>query len=289
VASAGHAAIRTCSNTRRAIGLVRSEFIGSDRSQPPDVAFFRQAFKALDESAGTLTLTIRLIDLASDKPPGWLAGARDLLRPLGMQGARLYRHKPIRRVLDAQLAAIAGLAERRAAEVLIPYLDSLPELTHWTRLVRDALPEGVPVGAMLETPAAVLDIRNCSAMTDFVAIGCNDLMQCLFGADRDEPRVRDSLAPYAPVLYRLLGDAAADVPERRESVRLCGVLPRLAGVLPLLVGIGFRGFSLDPVWIPYLARDLSALTLRDVADLARRVTACRHSHEVRTLLGLPAT
>jgi phosphoenolpyruvate-protein kinase (PTS system EI component) len=59
-------------------------------------------------------------------------------------------------------------------------------------------------------------------------------------------------------------------------------------VLPLLVGIGFRNFSLDPVWIPYLARDLSALALADVEDLARRVTACRKSHEVRTLLGLPA-
>lgn len=270
------------------IGLVRSEFIGNDRSQPPDLAYFRESFQALDESAGTLTLTIRLIDLAFDKPPGWLTGASELLRPLGMQGARLYSHKPIRRVLDAQLAAIAGLAERRAVEVLIPYLGSLPELTHWTRLVRRALPDGVPVGAMLETPAAVLDIRNWSAMTDFIAIGCNDLMQCLFGADRDEPRVRDSLDPYAPVLYRLLGNAAADVFEHRESVRLCGVLPRLAGVLPLLVGIGFRNFSLDPVWIPYLARDLSGLALTDVEDLARRVTACRKSHEVRTLLGLPA-
>lgn len=271
------------------IGLVRSEFIGSDRSQPPDLAYFLEAFQALDESAGRLTLTIRLIDLAFDKPPGWLAGASELLRPLGMQGARLYRQDPIRRVLDAQLAAIAGLAERRTVEVLIPYLGSLSELTHWTRLVRDALPDGVPVGAMLETPAAVLDIGSWSAMTDFIAVGCNDLMQCLFGADRDEPRVRDDLDPYAPVLYRLLGNAAADVSEHRESVRLCGVLPRLAGVLPLLVGIGFRNFSLDPVWIPYLARDLSTLTLGDVEGLARRVTACRYSHEVRTLLGLSTT
>lgn len=269
------------------IGLVRSEFLGADRSRPPDRAYFRQAFQELDEAAGRLKLTIRLIDLAADKPPSWLTDATELLRPLGMQGVRLYRLDPVRRVLDAQLGALAEWAERRPVEVLIPFLGSLQELTHWTRLVRDALPDSTPVGAMLETPAAVLDIRNWSAITDFVAIGCNDLMQCLFGADRDEPRVRDCLDPYAPVLYRLLNDVAAAAPRRVESVRLCGVLPRLAGVLPLLVGVGLRQFSVDPVWIPYLARDLAVGTLPDAEALAGRVMACRHSDEVRAMLGLP--
>ena len=119
---------------------------------------------------------------------------------------------------------------RRAVEVLIPYLGRLPELTYWARLVRDALPIGVPVGAMLQTPAAVLDIGSWLAMTDVIAIGCNDLMPCLFGADRDEPRVCDSLDPCAPVPYRLLGNPATDVAEHRASVRLCGVLPRPGSV-----------------------------------------------------------
>jgi phosphoenolpyruvate-protein kinase (PTS system EI component) len=270
-----------------AIGLVRSEFIGGDRSKPPNAAFFRQAFHDLDKAAGQLPITLRLLDLAADKPPDWLTDAAQLLHPLGMQGARLYLREPVRGVLDAQLEAIAELVEHRPVDVLIPFLGRLQELTHWTQVVRDALPAGVRVGAMLETPAAVMDMAHCSDTADFVAIGCNDLMQCLFGADRDEPSLRDDLDPYAPILYRLLHQALTDAGGHTDAVRLCGVLPRLPGTLPVLVGLGFRRFSVDPAWIPYLARELSAVTLNHVQDLAKRVMSCRYGHTVRTMLRVP--
>jgi phosphoenolpyruvate-protein kinase (PTS system EI component) len=110
-------------------------------------------------------------------------------------------------------------------------------------------------------------------------------MQCLFGADRDEPALRGCLDPYAPVLYRLLGHAADQTGVNLDRVRLCGVLPRLAGVLPVLVGLGYRRFSVDSAWIPYLAEGLRALTLADARDLAMQVRACSESREVRELLG----
>lgn len=269
------------------IGLVRSEFLGADEVLPPDAAYFTAALETLCSAAAPLRVTLRLVDLAADKPPRWLHDAQHLLHPLGMQGARLFPREPVRSVLQAQLEALAALSERFALEVLIPYLGSREELLHWTGLVRRSLPQGVQVGAMLETPAALLDLANWMDIADFFAIGCNDLMQCLFGADRDEPGLRSSLDPYAPVLYRLLGQAAAGAGELRDRLRLCGVLPRLTGILPLLVGLGFRRFSVDPVWIPYLARDLRSLTLSDAQDLGRRVTDCTDSRAVRERLGVP--
>ena len=270
------------------IGLMRSEFLGDELSQPPDTAYFTRELETLcDLTAPHMGITVRLLDLAADKPPHWLPDARHLLRPLGMQGARLFTREPVGSVLRAQLAAVAALSDRFDLAILIPYLGTREELIHWAGFVRQSLPQGVPIGAMAETPAAVLDLANWCDAADFFTVGCNDLMQCLFGADRDEPELRSCLDPYAPVLYRLLGQAADAAGEYQDRVRLCGVLPRLAGVLPVLVGLGFRRFSVDPTWIPYLADGLHLFTVADAQELAYRVRTCRESREVSELLGLP--
>ena len=111
-------------------------------------------------------------------------------------------------------------------------------------------------------------------------------MQCLFGADRDTPGLRRQLDPYAPVLYRLLGKVMEVMQDSPDRVRVCGVLPRLSGILPVLVGLGFRRFSIDPIWIPYLARDLEALTLDAAEALADAVRRCEEACAVRELLGI---
>ena len=269
------------------IGLVRSEFLGGDQPRPPDAAYFTKVLEELCSAAAPLSVTVRLLDLAADKPPRWLPQARQLLGPLGRQGSRLFDLQPVRSVLLAQLEALTTLSEHFEIEVLIPYLSRHEELTRWVPEVRRLLPKGVPVGTMLETPAALLDLANWVERADFFAIGGNDLMQCLFGADRDTPALRSQLDPYAPVLYRLLGEAAEIVRDSPDRIRVCGVLPRLGGILPVLVGLGFRRFSIDPIWIPYLARDLRGLTLDAAEALADKVRDCEEAYAVRELLGIP--
>ncbi len=107
---------------------------------------------------------------------------------------------------------------------------------------------------MAESPAAVLAMPHWFEVADFVAIGCNDLMQCLFAADRDLAEVRRHLDPYSPELFRFLKQAAEAAGDNINKVQLCGLLPQLPGVLPVLLGMGFRVFSVAPVMIPYLAK-----------------------------------
>jgi phosphoenolpyruvate-protein kinase (PTS system EI component) len=268
------------------IGLVRSEFLANDGPEPPNVARSIQEFENLCTAAGHLTVTVRLIDIAEDKPPRWLSEAQQILRPTGMQGVRLYTHEPIRSVVRDQLAALARLCDRFPIEVLIPFIGRRDELLYWHEFVRRFLPESVAIGAMAETPAAVIDMANWTDLIDFSSIGTNDLIQYYFAADRDEPELSDILDPYTPALYRLLQQVAETVGEYRERIRLCGVLPRLSGVLPVLVGLGFRRFSIDPVWIPYLTEKLRTLQTIEVEALANRVCACADSREVREVLGL---
>jgi phosphoenolpyruvate-protein kinase (PTS system EI component) len=262
------------------IGLVRSEFLASDASQPPDVTRLTREFENLCTAAGQLTVTIRLIDIAADKPPHWLSEAQHILRPLGMQGSRIYCHEPVHSVVLNQLAALSALSERYPLEVLIPFIGRRDELLRWVEFVRCSLPETVPVGAMAETPAAVLDLANWGDLVDFFSVGTNDLIQYYFGADRDEPALSDILNPYDPAIYCLLQQVAHAAAEYRDEIRLCGVLPRLSGVLPALIGLGFRRFSVDPIWIPYLAESLHSISITDAEDLARRVCLCGDSREV---------
>jgi phosphoenolpyruvate-protein kinase (PTS system EI component) len=262
------------------IGLVRSEFLAGDALQAPDVVCLIREFENLCIAAGGLRVTIRLIDIAADKPPRWMPAAQDVLRPLGMQGSRLYRYEPIYHVLCDQLSALAVLSERYPIEVLIPFVGRHDELLHWVEFVRRSLPETVAIGAMAETPAAVLDLANWGGLADFFSIGTNDLLQFYFAADRDEAAFSNILDPYAPAVYHLLQQVADTAAEYHKEIRLCGVLPRLSGVMPVLVGLGFCRFSVDPIWIPYLAETLYSLTLADAEALARRVCGCITSKEV---------
>jgi phosphoenolpyruvate-protein kinase (PTS system EI component) len=267
-------------NGASGIGLVRSEFLASNASQPPGVARLTREFENLCIAAGHLTVTIRLIDIAADKPPRWLPKPQRILRPLGMQGSRLYPYEPIQRVVRHQLTALAKLSERYPIEMLIPFIGRRDELLRWIELVHPALPRAVPIGAMAETPAAVLDLAGWGDLVDFFSIGTNDLIQYYFGADRDEPTLSNILDPYAPALYRLLRQVADVNADYLNKIRLCGVLPRLPGVLPILVGLGYRYFSVDPIWIPYLGEALYPLSLTDAQALARQVCACNDSKEV---------
>jgi phosphoenolpyruvate-protein kinase (PTS system EI component) len=269
-----------------AIGLVRSEFLSPPAGGVPDAAFYQTAFEELYEAAAPLAVTLRLMDVAPDKTPPWLPAIDAAGGALGLQGARLFAQEPVRSVLNDQLAALDALSERFPLRVLVPYLVRHAELRHWAAYVRGRLSKPLAIGAMVETPAGALDMRSWFDTADFVAIGCNDVMQCLFGADRDLPELHAYLDPYAPPLYRFLKEAAAEAADHLAQVQLCGLLPQLEGVLPILVGLGYRTFSVDVTLIPHMARTLGALNLDDARALAEAICQASDSHEVIEALGL---
>ena len=190
-------------------------------------------------------------------------------------------------MIDAQLTAIAGLAQDFDIRLIIPFLTRLEEFEYWLAWIRQALPDTVPVGAMAETPASVLDISLLLERADFVAIGCNDLMQSLYAADRDQAELRHYLDPYAPVLFRLFLQMSEQAGGEMHRVQLCGVLPQIQGVLPVLLGLGYRDFSVDAPFIPYLADTVRRCTQEDCRSLAERICAARTTEEVLEVLALP--
>jgi len=273
--AAGAARARDCGAT--SVGLVRSEYLSPEDGSMPDRTFYEHEFTRVVKAAAPLPVTVRLIDIATDKLPAWLRGK---ILP-GQQGVRLYDSEPLRSVLEAQLDALGALAGRYTLRVLIPYVTRADEAQRWCERLRQRLP--VPVGVMAETPAAALAIQELLAAADFVALGMNDLMQCLFGADRDDPGTRQYLDPYAPSLYRFLAEVASLAGARTGELCMCGLLSQFPGVLPVLIGLGFRKFSVDPVSIPWLAQRVRVTRSLAAATLAARVCHARDSTTVRRL------
>jgi phosphoenolpyruvate-protein kinase (PTS system EI component) len=279
-------AVRACNRGAESIGLVRTEFIVPADGSMPDAAFYQHELDRLCAAAGSLAITLRLPDIAADKQVPWLEPFSGMTGPLGIQGIRLYQHETVRTVIDAMLEAVNSLSTQYDLKLLLPYVSTRDEFLHWRQLIHRRLQQSLPVGIMAETPAAVLAISGWFDVADFVAIGCNDLMQCLFAADRDIAALSRYLDPYSPELLRFLHQAAQSAGTNIEQVQLCGLLPQFPGVLPLLLGMGFRAFSVSPAVIPYLAAMIDQVDLKQAQRFARRACSASDSQQVRVLLGL---
>ncbi len=269
------------------IGLVRSEFLIPDDQSQPDSVFYTRAFRQICEVAAPLPVTIRLLDVAADKIPAWMQTCKGVGGALGLQGVRLFGIEPMKTVYRAQLEAINRLSDNYELRILIPYLVRHEELAYWSSAIRAQLAKPLPLGAMVETPASALDLANWFDQVDVIAIGCNDLMQCLFAADRDSAALRDYLDPYAPLLWRFMQQIAMAAEARLADVQLCGVLAQLPGVLPVLLGLGYRAFSVEATLIPYLRQIIATTHTNEARQLAQQICAARESRDVLQLLGLP--
>lgn len=274
-------------NGATAIGSLRSEFLVPPAGRMPDAAFYEQALRAVCEIMHPLPVTVRLPDFSTDKLPPWLEPIPGMASALGLRGARLYGIEPVRSVFRAIVQAAARLAPEHDLALLIPYVTRLEEFRRLRHEIEGLLPVPLAVGSMIETPAAALAINDFLSAADFVTLGCNDLMQGLFAADRDLAELGALLDPYAPVLFRFLKRLAEEAGDEMDRVQVSGLLPQVPGILPLLLGMGYRAFSVEPVMIPYLARTVTTTDAVAAEALMIAVCAAADADSVRELLGLP--
>lgn len=271
-----------------AIGMVRSEFLVPSDGSTPDELYYYNALRQLCKLAGPLPVTVRTLDLAPDKHPSWLGEVPGMSGPLGLRGSRLYAQDPVKSVFLAELYALARLAPEHELRLLLPYLTRTEEFAALRKEVRSVIPSTIPLGAMIETPAAALALLDWLRLVDFVVIGCNDLMQCLFAADRDNPAVAPLLDPYSPILFRFLRQMAHSAKQEQNRIQLGGLLSQIPGLLPVLIGLGFRNFSVEPLLTPCLAQLCHTTETTAAEQLAGKVCAATSTKDVRKLLNLPA-
>src|SRR5207302_1939945 len=189
-----------------------------------------EAYRAVIEAAPNKQVTIRTLDLGGDKYVPYLGTQREANPFMGWRSIRLSSAHP--EFFQTQLRAIlrAGLYGR--VSLLFPMISTLEEVHRLKRLMartRAALQregisygEDIPIGVMLEVPAAALCIDALLDEVDFVSIGSNDLIQYVMAADRDNPKVAHLCESFSPAILRLLQQIIKACNAHGTPVTLCG-------------------------------------------------------------------
>lgn len=273
------------------VGLLRTEFLYLDRSQPPpedeQVEMYRSIFELLEGRP----VVVRTLDLGGDKPPSYLDFPQELNPFLGWRGVRIYEEHET--LLVAQLRAILRAAVGYRVSIMYPMLTSLGELELANRLLerarQDLAAQGVPhasalpVGIMLETPAACVLADQFAPRVDFFSLGTNDLTQYTLAVDRTNTRVAPLYQPFNPAVLRLVAESIQAAHAHGLWIGICGELASFPLAIPILVGMGIDELSMVPHAIPEAKWLIRRVSEESAQELAQAVLQCGDERQVREL------
>jgi phosphoenolpyruvate-protein kinase (PTS system EI component) len=252
------------------IGLLRTELPFVHYGRWPTGADHRRALRPILAEAAGWPVTVRLLDFANDKVPPFLRG--------GPAGLAALLAEPD--ALAAQLRAVVDLGRAVDLRIMVPMVTTAAEL----RAVRAALGDAaVPVGAMVETVAAVTAVDELCAVADFFSIGTNDLTAEVLGLDRTDPRARPELTAHPRVLD-LVARVVTGARLAGRPVSVCGDAGAHPTTLPLLLGAGVRHFSVACARVDETRYRLRRLDTTVCADLFGEALALRDADETAALV-----
>jgi phosphoenolpyruvate-protein kinase (PTS system EI component) len=211
---------------------------------------------------------------------------------MGFRSIRLSSAYP--ELFQTQLRAILRAGRHGKVCLLFPMISTLEEVQRLKKLVertrrdlrRAGVPfgEDIPLGIMIEVPAAALCVETLLPEVDFVSIGSNDLIQYLMAADRDNPQVAHLCEPFNPALLHLLDHVIRVCNEHGKPVTLCGEMAGWPRCFLPLFGMGLRRLSMSPAFVPTL-KEVARHTTRRIAEaIARRVLTLTTAGAVRGYL-----
>lgn len=253
-------------------GLVRTEVLFGDRATAPTVEEQAATFVAIGNALQG-PITVRTWDAGGDKPLPFLPQPAEPNPFLGVRGLRVFRDRP--ELLRDQLEAVCRAAQETEVRVMFPMVATSEELAWARELIRCEL----PVGIMVEVPAAALRIDRLAAGLDFVSIGTNDLTQYTLAADRGNAAVAglaDALDPAVLTLIRRVTDVVDDV-------AVCGDLAGDPDAAVLLAGLGVTELSAVGPQVPLVKARLRETTLTAARALADQALTEASAAEVRAL------
>ncbi len=270
----------------RGVGLFRTEVLVLSARAVPDQEEQESLYRRVAERLAPEPVTVRCFDLGGDKVlPG--GAAHEENPQLGWRAVRVLLDRPD--LFRAQLRALVCANRGGNLRAMIPMVSSLDELEASRALldeVRAGLddPPGLPLGIMVETPAAVGLAAHLARSADFFSIGTNDLVQYTLGADRENERVAGLYDALHPAVLEQIARTAAAARDAGIPCSLCGELAANPAAAPLLVGMGVRELSMAPQSVSAARQMVRAVPGTECERLAGEALAVGRPDDVRALL-----
>jgi phosphotransferase system enzyme I (PtsI) len=282
------------------IGLYRSEFLLTGGRGAPSEDRQYEIYRGMLEGMAPLPVTIRTFDVDEDQLAmrsadpalggSWIAEEERRSRQ-GLRGLRLSLTRP--ELFRSQLRALLRASKHGALRIMFPFVSGVEQLREARRLVDQAAADlaargqtvgRVPIGVMIEIPAAAYTADLLAREVDFFTIGTNDLIQYCLAVDRADERVSRLYEPLHPAILRVILMVRRAAARYRIPVSLCGEMASDPALLTLLVGLGLTEFSMTPGAIGVARQVLGDVNSRDLRALARRVLKLTTSEEIETEL-----
>ncbi|TBR37124.1 MULTISPECIES: phosphoenolpyruvate--protein phosphotransferase [Dyella] len=275
------------------VGLYRTEFLFLRHKDLPSEDEQFIAYRDLVLGMGGQPVTIRTLDLGADKADAAGLVLRGEENPaLGVRGVRLSLRHPA--VFTTQIRAILRAACYGPVRVLVPMVTQPDELIAVRTLFKLArqdlkrenidLPEKLPLGAMIEVPAAAINVRSLLDHADFLAIGTNDLAQYVLAADRGNDALDNIYNPLQPALLRLISHVISAGRRARKPVSLCGEIGGDTKFTGLLMALGLTEFSMHSSQLLHVRDRIAQLDYHELRRMAPSIIRARTHEEAEALL-----
>ncbi len=261
------------------VGLFRTEYLFINRETPPSEDQQFQAYAEAARALKPLPVVIRTLDLGGDKLMAHMPVPRELNPFLGWRAIRFCLQQ--RDIFREQLRAILRASAEGNVKMMYPMISGLDELTQANALVEEfkaelrdehiPFDEQMEIGAMIETPSAVIVADSLAKRLKFFSIGTNDLIQYSLAVDRMNEKIAHLYEPTHPAIVRLLKTAVDAAHNHKLWVSVCGEMASDPVLAPLLLGLGVDELSVAPALVPpvkYLIRQLKFTEAQRLAEFA---------------------
>jgi phosphotransferase system enzyme I (PtsI) len=270
------------------VGLCRTEFLFLESNQRPSFEMQLEVYGNMAAALAESPMVIRTFDLGGDKLPPFLALDKSINHALlQLRGLRFSLSEID--LLDAQLRAIVQVAQTADVRILFPMVIGSHDFAQAIAAVDRAMNHvdavrRPPVGAMIETPAALFALDEIMELADFVAIGTNDLTQYMLAADRDLSEGTDDCTAMHPAVLRAIKQIVEVADKWNRPACACGEEAGDVNFACLLLGLGIRELSLSPASAVAVRRAIREIDSQLAAEIATQALRCRSPSEVREQL-----
>ncbi len=264
------------------IGLLRSEFLFINRGAPPTEDEQFEILRDIVERAEGQPVTIRTPDFGGEVSIDAFAGefGQSTASPLGMRGIRRSLARPD--FLETQFRAILRAGMIGPVRILLPLVTTVAEVRAAREILGRAarrlhrrgadIPMALPpLGVMIEVPAAALAADALAQVSNFFAIGTNDLTMYTLAIDRGDQWVAHLYNPMHPSVLRLIQLTAEAALRSRLPVSICGEIAGDPRITSLLLGLGFRELSMSAASIPLVKRRILDLDVGEATQRAQLI------------------
>ena len=277
------------------VGLYRTEFLFLNRREAPGEDEQYEAYASVVRAARG-PITIRTLDLGADKQAGYRNPQKHTPSnpALGLRAIRLCLKEP--ELFRTQVRALLRAAVHGRVQIMLPMISSVQEFCQAQQLIDlaqaqlqaegVAVPAGLPVGAMIEVPAAALAARLLARHARFFSIGTNDLIQYTLAIDRVDEEVNYLYDPLHPAVLSLIRMAIEAGEQSRIPVALCGEMAGDPRYTRLLLGLGLTEFSMRPASLLEVKRTIRESDVMELRRQARRLLAAESVQELQQLVAV---